>query len=198
MHLRAHFSALTGLILTLSATPALAGEAIEISGLHLCCGGCVAAVEEALSGVEGISDIEVDQKSRTATFSADDEKAVTAAGAALLNAGFFGEQKRGDKTAPLTISDTAKIDAGTKVDRAVFDNVHLCCKLCSVSVTKSLKDVKEVIAVDCDTKAHTVTLTGKDFDVAAALEALHSAGFHGTLRRDSSDNTARAKNGKAR
>lgn len=189
---------LSALMVTLFVAPISADESIEISGLHLCCGGCVAAAEEAISEVDGVSELEVDQKGRTAKFLAADEEAVQGASAALLNAGFFGELKRGDKTAPLDTPENAKVATGTKVDRAVFDNVHLCCKSCTIGVTKSLKDQKDIVAVDCDTKAHTVTLTGKQFDAAAALEALHAAGFHGTLRRDATDNTARTKNGSAR
>lgn len=180
------------------AAPAMAAETIKISGLHLCCGGCVSAANEALESVVGVSDVEVDQELRTATFSAADDTAVRDAGKALLNAGFYGEIARNGKKSPLPVPENGKIAAGTKADRAVFDNVHLCCKNCTRGVTNSLAKISEVVAVDCDIKAHTVTLTGKDMDLAAVASALQSAGFYGTLRRDGDDNTARAKAGTSR
>lgn len=198
MRRQARVWAVAAVVLFCARPLAFSAETIEITGLHLCCGGCVTAAEEAIGGVEGVSEIKVNQRKRSATFSADDEQAVKAAGEALLNAGFFGDMKRAAGSSPLTVPEHAQIASGTKADRAVFDNVHLCCKSCTRGVTKSLADLKEVVAVDCDTKAHTVTLTGKDIDLGAVLEALHAAGFHGTLRRDSSDNTARSKNAKAR
>jgi copper chaperone CopZ len=198
MRLLSRFSAVAGVVLLCAVAPALSAEMVEISGLHLCCEGCVSAVEEALGDVVGISAIEVDQQARTATFSADDAEAVEGAGAALLNAGFFGDLKKASETSPLKLPENAQISAGTEADRAVFDNVHLCCKSCTRGVTKSLADLKAVVAVDCDIKAHTVTLTGKDMDLSAVLEALHAGGFHGTLRRDSADNTAGARKAKSR
>jgi copper chaperone CopZ len=197
MRIHTCLSTVVGMILLLAAGSAVGGETVKITGLHLCCGGCVSAVEEALKPVTGLSDVEVDQELRTATFSADDDKAIQDAGTALLEAGFFGEVNRGGKTSPLAIPENAQIATGTKADRAVFDNVHLCCKNCSRGVTKSLAKIREVVAVDCDTKAHTVTLTGKDMDLSAVAEALHAGGFHGTFRRESAENTARAGGAKA-
>ena len=95
MQLRTCLSTMVAFILLLAASPAVGAESVKISGLHLCCGGCVSAVEEALKSVEGLSDLEVDQELRTASFSADDDKAIQEAGTALLDAGFFGELNRG-------------------------------------------------------------------------------------------------------
>lgn len=192
MLLRTCWSTVVALSFLLTGADAAAAETVKITGLHLCCGGCVAAAEEALADVTGLSDLEVDQELRTATFSADDEKAIAAAGAALLDAGFFGEIERAGKKSPPAIPENARIASGTKADRAVFDNVHLCCKNCSRGVTNALAKVREVVAVDCDTKAHTVTLTGKEMDLAAVADALHAGGFHGVLRRESAGNTAQA------
>ena len=201
MKLSTCLSTVVGIVLLLTVASASAAETVKITGLHLCCGGCVSAVEEALKPVTGLSEVVVDQELRTATFSADDDKAIQDAGAAILSAGFFGELNRNGKTSPLSIPENAQIATNTKADRAVFDNVHLCCKNCSRGVTKALAKLGDVVAVDCDTKARTVTLTGKNMDLAAVADALHAGGFFGTLRSESAENTARAsgnKSGKAR
>lgn len=196
MQLRTGCLTAIGTLLVLAAAPAIAAETVVITGLHLCCGGCVSAVEEALAEVVGLSDLEVDQELRTATFTADNDHAIRAAGTAVLNAGFFGQLSRNGSVTPLAVPEHGQIAAGTKADRAVFDNVHLCCKNCSRGVTKSLAKLREVVAVDCDTKAHTVTLTGKDMDLPAVAAALQAGGFYGTLRKEAADNTARSPNGK--
>ena len=78
------------------------------------------------------------------------------------------------------------------------DAVRYARKANRISIRHPLGDV---VAVDCDTKARTVTLTGKNMDLSAVADALHAGGFFGTLRSESAENTARAsgnKSGKAR
>ncbi|MGD9644200.1 MAG: heavy-metal-associated domain-containing protein [Pirellulales bacterium] len=170
------------LLTLLSLVPAGARAAkvdqVEIAGLHLCCGGCVAELEQALEEVEGVSDLSIDRKSRTARFRVPDAATRNAALEAVTAAGFYGTAMHHEEPVPMI---AATISEPTKADRIVLTGVHLCCAGCTKAVVKALEDVESVVAVDCDLKSRTVTLTGKDLDVAVIYEQLHQAGFHGRM-----------------
>src|SRR5438128_674721 len=63
---------------------------VTVKGAHLCCPACVNAVKEALGDVKGVSDAAADQKEKTITFKAADDKAATDGINALAKAGFHG------------------------------------------------------------------------------------------------------------
>lgn len=164
----------------LVSTASLAADdnQVEISGVHLCCGGCVAALEEALDEVDGLSELSIDREKRTARFRVPDAKTRTAALEAVARAGFYGTAMHGEEPVPM-IAD-AEISE-TKTDRLVLTGVHLCCQSCTKAVVKAFEDVESIVAVDCDIEAGTVALTGKEIDAALVFEHLHQAGFHGTV-----------------
>src|SRR6266566_3117216 len=68
----------------------------EIKGAHICCGTCVKVVKGVLEKVDGLSDLKVDQKTKTVTFTAKDKKAAEKALAAMNDAGFAGTGKYDD------------------------------------------------------------------------------------------------------
>lgn len=154
---------------------------VQLEKLHLCCGACSKALAEALGSVEGIEEIDIDRKAGSAHFVSSSDDKTKAALAAMAEAGFFGAVTQGDKEVAVP---TEEIDAELKADRIVFTGVHLCCGGCARGVAKGYADLKDVVAVDCDTDAGTVTLSGKDLSVAEMRDALHKAGFHGTLVRE--------------
>jgi copper chaperone CopZ len=164
----------------LVATSSLAADdnLVEITGVHLCCGGCVAALEEALDEVEGLSELSIDREKQTARFRVPDAKTRTAAFEAVAKAGFYGTAMHGEEPVPM-IADAETSES--KTDRLVLTGVHLCCPSCTKAVVKAFEDVESVVAVDCDIEAGTVALTGKDIDAALVFEHLHQAGFHGTV-----------------
>lgn len=172
-------------IFVLVASFAMTGRAadrapVQIEELHLCCGKCSDALTEALASVDGINDIDVDRKTGSARFFSPSAEKTEAALAAMASAGFFGTALQGDKVLAIPAEE---IDADLKSDRIVFTGVHLCCGGCARGVAKGFEDQKEVVAVDCDTDAGTVTLTGKDLSVAEMRDTLNKAGFHGKLVR---------------
>lgn len=153
---------------------------VQLESLHLCCGKCSDALTEALASVEGINDIDIDRKKGTARFVSPNTDKTEAALAAMAAAGFFGTARQADKEVDIPAEE---IDADLKADRIVFTGVHLCCGGCARGVAKGFADQKDVVAVDCDTDAGTVTLTGKDLPVAEMRDTLNKAGFHGKLVR---------------
>jgi copper chaperone CopZ len=161
-----------------AAARAAADDQVEITGLHLCCGGCVAELEEALEEVEGLSDLKVDRAKRTARFRVPDAATRNAALEAVAAAGFYGTAMHDEEPVPMIAEADIK---EAKTDRMVLTGVHLCCAGCTKAVVKAFEEVEEVVAVDCDLESRTVTLTGKDLDVAAIYERLHEAGFHGRM-----------------
>lgn len=165
--------------LLLAASSATAEEIkIELTGLHLCCGGCSAALAEALADVSGLLDKSIEQEAGSAAFFVADTAAADAALAAVAKAGFGAAVKRQGQTAAFPAE---KIDPELRQDVLRFQGVHLCCKGCVRGVLKAFEGAAEVVSVDCDLKARTVTLSGKNISVAGAQKRLIAAGYYGTL-----------------
>lgn len=161
-------------LLSLSSE-ARADTKVELKGVHLCCGACVKAVGGILkdAGVKG----KCDQKAKTVTIEAADEKAAAKALEALAAGGFHGET--GDKA--LTIKDDSGAEKG-KVKELTITGAHNCCPACC----KALKDVvKKVDGVKEETvkpKETEFTVKG-DFDAAELVKALNAAGFHVKVKK---------------
>jgi periplasmic mercuric ion binding protein len=151
---------------------------VTVKGVHLCCGSCVDAVNDALDGIDGVSGIACDQNTKVATFKAANDEAAEKGIKALAEAGFFGAAKNGKK-------DLLFPDAGAKKDvksaKVKFAGVHLCCRSCVKDAHTALKDVKGVSSIDVDREAGTVTLSGTDIVQTEALAALNKGGFYGKV-----------------
>jgi copper chaperone CopZ len=156
-----------------------AGE-VKIEGVHICCGQCVNVAQSTLKGVEGVSDAKADKDHGTITLTAADDKAATAAIAALAKAGFRGAAKHGDKTLEFPGSNA---EPGIKADSVTIAGVHLCCPACYTAAEKALKQVDGVTAVNADKKAKTLEVVGKGVDVNAAVAALFKAGFQAQVKK---------------
>lgn len=166
----------------LAPAGALAADEIktELSGLHLCCGGCTAALEKALSEVSGVSDIVVQQDDAAATFVAADAAAAQAALKAVGKAGFGAAVKQQGKAVDFPVEKLAKDQTANHV---TFEGLHLCCKGCVRSVLEAFAGAPEVAAVDCDLKKRTLTLTGEGISLPAVQKRLVEAGFYGTVAK---------------
>jgi periplasmic mercuric ion binding protein len=166
------------------ATVAMAGfglsqaraDKVELKDTHLCCGNCVKAVGETLKKVDGVSDANCDQKARTVTFTAKDEKVAGAALKALADAGFYGSATKDGKEFKVEVAEVKK---GTKADTVTVTDVHVCCGMCKQGVAKALKDLK--ISYDGDGAQKSVKVEGKDLDKADIIDALRKAGFNGKV-----------------
>lgn len=168
---------LLSLSLCLLSVPALAAEA-KVSETHICCGGCVSGIEEALGKVEGLSDISVDKDAKTVSFKAADKKTARKGIRALNRAGFGGKASVDGKAVK---PPATNIEKGTKADEVKLTRLHLCCPACTKAVQGAVSKVEGVASVTCDEEKGTCTAAGKDVEVLAVLEALQKAGFNGTV-----------------
>ena len=167
------------LVLAMTVSGARAAE-VAVKGVHLCCGMCVKSVAKALGDVKGVSGAACDRKAKTVTFAAVDGKAAKAGIGALAKAGFHGAASHGDKKVKFPASGAKK---GAKTESLTLNSVHLCCGGCVKIVGTALAKAAGDAKVACDTKAKTVTVTGKGIDVNAIVAALNKAGFHGSLKK---------------
>lgn len=152
----------------------------QLAGMHLCCGGCTAALVEALSEVPGVRDVDVKQKESAASFVTSDVETADAALRAVAKAGFGCTVKRQGETVDFPVE---KLDKDATADTVVFTGLHLCCKGCANSVVKSFEDLPTVASVDCDLKKRTATLTGKRISLLAVQKRLMAAGFYGAVAK---------------
>ncbi len=147
----------------------------KITGVHLCCKGCVNGVEKAVQSVKGAS-AAVDPDADTVTITAPDKQTGQAAANALAKAGYWGKSEvRTDKQPLLRMVSGA---SGKKVQTLKVAGVHLCCDKCVHAVNNALKDVPGVKANTAAKHVDNFEVSGdfKDSDVFAAL---HKAGLSG-------------------
>jgi copper chaperone CopZ len=150
-----------------------------VKGVHLCCPSCVSAVDEALGGVQGVSNVAADRDSKLVTFTAADAKAAQAGVNALAQAGFHGAASHGKDAVPFPASGAKP---GDKADAVTLAGVHLCCGACVTDAQKALADLDGVSVIDIDRNAATIKLSGSEIDVPAAVKALNAGGFHATIK----------------
>lgn len=171
---------MTALSLVLSPAWLFAGD-VNVSNVHICCGSCVSAVDEALGEVEGVSDVGADQNTKTIRFKAKDDKAAEAGIKALADHGFFGKAKHGDKKLDFPPSGVKK---GEKANTLVLHGVHLCCGACVTGAKKSLENVAGVNAIEIDRKTGRITLKGGGIDTTKAVDALNAGGFYASVKSE--------------
>lgn len=172
-------SAVAIAVLMFSSTLAQAGEC-KVEGAHLCCGACVAAVNAALTDIEGVSGGAADADAGTITFQATDAEAANRGLAALGEAGFHGTPSFGDDEVAFPASGAEEDETA---DSAVIANLHNCCPGCKNAIDAALATVEGVSgAWDGETKL--LTVTGDGFSLNAVIAALNESGFHGTVKRE--------------
>ena len=161
-------------VLTLSARAA--DVTAKITGVHLCCQGCVTGAEKAVATVKGAT-ASVDQDAETVSLTGPDTATVQKAADALVAAGYFGKS---DDAGIKLAADTGS--AGKKVQSLKLEGVHLCCGKCVSAVEKAVKSVPGV-------KEHTAAKNVKSFEVKGdfndkeVVDALHKAGLTGKVAK---------------
>lgn len=161
-----------------SAT-ALSAADVSISHVHICCDSCIAAVDEALTDVEGVSNVVAD-KNKTIRFTAADDKAVEAGIKALAKHGFFGQAKQGTKKLAFPANGSKK---GEKSNQIELEGVHLCCGACVTGAKTALENVGGLSTIDIDRAGGRIILKGAGMETAKALDALNAGGFYATLKK---------------
>ena len=154
------------------ALPASAAETkLQVTGAHLCCGGCFNGVTSALRAVRG-ADATIDKQTKTIAVAARDKATAQKAIDAIAAAGFHG------KVAGAEVA--FKDDSGAPAGRAAKLEVagaHNCCGKCSAALTRAAKSVAGVLGHDIQTGAKSFTVTG-NFSAAQLVKAINAAGFH--------------------
>ena len=164
------------LVLGLSAGQA-AADSVEVKGPHICCGNCVKAVNTLLGGVDGVSEVKADIKTKTVTFTAKDDKAAKAGVKALFDGGLFGSATSGGKELKV---DVAAAKKGDKADKVVVKDVHVCCGQCQKGIKAAFPDAKITFTNPAGAQ-RTVTIEAPGLEPSSVVEILRKAGFNGTL-----------------
>lgn len=143
---------------------------VELTGVHLCCQGCVDAADAALMSVPRVNS-RCDMENGTVALTADDDVAAQKALDALAAAGFYG--RTGDqKLAMKAVNDVPR----GKVNSVKVAGIHNCCGLCCAAIKQAIATVDGVTGDTAEPQATTFDVIG-DFDAAALVQALHAAGF---------------------
>lgn len=150
---------------------AQAAETATYSGVHLCCGACVRAVQGAVGKVNG-AEAKADADAGTVTITAADAKTLKAAAKAMADAGFHGTADKKE----FALADDSGAGAD-KAQRIVLTGVHNCCAGCSSAVEDACKDVNGVQAIVIKSRQPQCVIEG-NFAPADVVKALNKAGFH--------------------
>lgn len=148
---------------------------VQLKGVHLCCGGCTGAVDEAVASVPGASSV-CDMDNGTVTVTAQDQETAQQALDAIARAGFHGET--GDPG--LAMKADPNLPSG-KVQRLTVSNIHNCCDLCYDAIKGAIDSVEGVTSDTGGPEETNFEVIGH-FSAAELLQALHGAGFHAKLR----------------
>jgi copper chaperone CopZ len=151
--------------------PARAETKVELKNVHICCGRCATVIGDILSKVDGVTGT-CDQKKKTVTITASDEKAARKALSALAAGGFHGDTA--DKK--LALKDDSGAAKG-KVQKLSVTGIHNCCQACCKAIKATVKKVDGVTEDTAKPKVNSFEVRG-DFDAAELVKALNDAGFH--------------------
>ena len=143
---------------------------VKLTGVHLCCLGCVNAVDAAIMRVEWASS-GCDMENGTVTVTASDAAAAQKALDALAAAGFYGstDYRR------VAMKAVGKVPQG-KVNSVKVSGIHNCCGLCCDAIKEAISTVDGVIGDTAKPRATTFEVTG-DFYAVALVRELNAAGF---------------------
>lgn len=140
---------------------------------------CVETLKKALEKVEGLADLAIDLKTRTATFTLSDRVATADAFDALDRAGFTSFMDVDPSVRIMRFNNVGMVLGGgerPKEKEVVLKRVHVCCKECEEVITKLFKDAK--VTFDGEGPTKTVKIEGKDLDANAVQQTMQQAGFN--------------------
>ena len=148
----------------------------ELTGVHLCCQGCVDAVDAALMNVEGVSS-HCDIARGIVAFTASDDDAARKALDSLAAAGFYGSIENQN----LAMKPVGTIPHG-KVKSLMVSGIHNCCGPCCDAIKEAIATVDGVTGDTAKPMATTFEVTGL-FHAAALVRAINDAGFSAQVRQ---------------
>ncbi len=167
--------ALTISILTLGFSLFAAGAEtkVTLSGVHLCCKGCVKGVAKAVDKSGGKASC--DAKAGTVVISGDKES-VTKALEAIAKAGYYGTSD--NENLAIACQGGAKDE---KVKSLTLSGAHLCCGKCVKAVAKAVNATDGASAYTAEKGSKTFDVTG-NFNAQALIKALHDNGLHAFVK----------------
>ena len=164
---------LSTLTLGLSFLVAGAETKVTLSGVHLCCKGCVNGVTKAVD--KSGSKATCDAKAGTVMLSGTKE-AVGKALEAVAKAGYYGKSDNKD----LAIGCQGGAE-DKKVKTLTLGGTHLCCGKCVKAVTRAVDATDGADAHTAKKGSKTFEVTG-DFNAQAFIRALHDNGLHAFVK----------------
>lgn len=151
--------------------PTNASVTIQLSGVHLCCGGCTDAADNSLQSVPGVES-RCNMEAGTVTFTAPNEAAARQAlDAFAAVGGLYGHSDHPS----LAVNPVGGVPGG-KVKQLTLSGIHNCCDLCADAIRGALDTVDGVTGSTVEPLATTFMVTG-NFSPAAVVKAINVAGF---------------------
>jgi len=172
-----NYIALLGIGLAVCLSARAAETSAKISGVHLCCKGCVSGVEKAVSSVPDAK-AETDADAGTVTITGPDVTTVKKAAAALTKAGYYGKSSN-----PMVTMDSHTGAKNAKVQSLKIEGVHLCCAKCVKAVDKAVKSVDGAKEQTATKGAKSFEVTG-DFNDKEVFDALQKEGLTGKVAKE--------------
>ena len=163
------------MLFTLGSTCLLTGAdtKVTLSGVHLCCKGCVKGVAKAVDKSGGKASC--DAKAGTVVISGTKE-VVEKALEAVAKAGYYG--KSDNKDLSIASQGGAKDE---KVKSLTLSGAHLCCGKCVKAIAKAVNATDGASAHTAKKGSKTFEVTG-DFNALTLIKALHDNGLHAFVK----------------
>jgi copper chaperone CopZ len=149
---------------------------VTISELHICCGGCVKAIQKAAS-IDGVQ-VQVLEDDKAATLTANGYADAQRSIDALAKAGFYGTIE--DDTLVGKVQFPPIRTPEDNVKKLVVRHIHNCCNGCSEAIVAAIESVDGVSSNTVKPKAESFAVEG-NFDAGAVVSALQEAGFYPAL-----------------
>ena len=154
-------------VFILSISNLFSAESVELTGVHLCCNGCVKAIDKAVkaTGASSVSD----KSEKTVTVTAKDSASMNKALKAVAKAGYYGKSTGDYQVKQLGSEDK-------KMKKVALGGFHNCCQKCTVGMTKAVEAVKGVKTHSIAQKKRDFTVEG-DFNLSELLNSINEHGF---------------------
>ena len=153
-----------------AAQRAQADEKVTLSDMHVCCKGCVMAIQNAVNKVPGAKCV-ASEDDASAVITADSKGALQKAVDEIAKAGFSGTSDN-----PQVKIQPVKTPDG-KVQKLEISHIHNCCGKCTIALKNAVKDVPGVKSNTIESKKTAFVVEG-DFSAADVVNSLMKAGFY--------------------
>jgi copper chaperone CopZ len=172
------FTSVTALVLSaifVTAQASQAEEKVTLSDMHVCCKGCVMAIQNAAAKVPGVKCV-ASQDDLNAVITADSKQSAQQAVNEIAKAGFYGTPDD-----PQIKIEPINAPAG-KVQKLEIAHVHNCCGNCTKALKDALKEVPGVKSNTVESKKTSFVVEG-DFSADDVVKSLTKAGFYPQLKQ---------------